>query len=82
MLPTKPWDQIIPSSPLEVGITIVSHFTLARAGASRPPHMKFLTMPLIWEHILGLGFQDAAMYPSGVPLGDLEECVASPKVFA
>ncbi len=53
---------IIPSPPLEVGIAIVSHFTLACAGASRPPHMKFLTMPLIWEHILGLGFQDAAMY--------------------
>jgi len=53
---------IIPSPPLEVGITIVSHFTLARAGASRPPQMKFLTIPLIWEHILGLGFQDAAKY--------------------
>jgi hypothetical protein len=24
--------------------------------------MKFLTTPLTWEHILGLGFQDAAMY--------------------
>jgi hypothetical protein len=24
--------------------------------------MKFLTIPLIWAHILGSGFQDAAKY--------------------
>ncbi len=53
---------MIPSLPWVIGITMVLHFTFARVGASLLPQMKFLTTPLTWEHILGLGFQDAAMY--------------------
>jgi hypothetical protein len=40
----------------------VSHLTLACASASLPPQMKFLTTPLTWAHIRGMGFQHAARY--------------------
>jgi hypothetical protein len=53
-----------PSPPGAIGSANVSHLTLARAGASLPPHMKFLMTPLTWPHILGFGFQHAARYQS------------------
>jgi hypothetical protein len=39
-----------------------SHLTLARVLEAFPPQMKFRTTPLIWLHILGLGFQQVARY--------------------
>jgi hypothetical protein len=45
-----------------VGSASESHLTLARAGASLPPQIKFLTTLWTWQHILGLGFQHAARY--------------------
>ncbi len=53
---------MIPRPPWVVGSVNVSHFTLARVGASLPPQMKFLTTPLICVVIRGLGFQHATMY--------------------
>ncbi len=53
---------MIPSPPCEVGRTRVSHLTLALALVAFPLQIKFLTTPQTWQHILGFGFQDAAMY--------------------
>ncbi len=53
---------MIPSPPWVVGSVSVSHLTLARAGASLPPHMKFLITPLICVVIRGLGFQHVTIY--------------------
>lgn len=53
---------VIPRPPWAAGNVSVSHFTLARAGASLPPQMKFLMTPLICVIIRGLGFQHAAKY--------------------
>ncbi len=39
-----------------------SHLTFAWVLNALPPQMKFPTTPLIWLDILGLGFQQAAMY--------------------
>jgi len=41
------WDlgSVTPSPPRVVGRANVSHLTLARVGASLPPHMKFLMTP-------------------------------------
>lgn len=53
---------MIPKLPHERGSIRESHFTFARVLDILPPQMKFRTTPLIWLHILGLGFQQAAMY--------------------
>jgi len=47
---------MIPSPPLVVGRTRVSHFTFALALVAFPPHMKFLTTLRTWLHILGFRF--------------------------
>ncbi len=53
---------MIPTPPLDKGNVRESHLTLARVLEAFPPQMKFRTTPLIWLHILGLGFQQAARY--------------------
>ncbi len=53
---------IIPRPPWEVGRTRVSHLTFALALVAFPLHIKFLTTPRTWLHILGFGFQDVARY--------------------
>ncbi len=53
---------MIPRSPSNRGSVRESHLTFAQVLDALLPQMKFLTTPLIWLHILGLGFQQAAMY--------------------
>jgi len=53
---------IIPRPPWEVGRTNVSHLTFALALVAFPLHIKFITTPRTWLHILGYRFQDAAKY--------------------
>ncbi len=53
---------MIPRPPWTAGSVSVSHFTLACAGASLPPQMKFLMTLLIYAIIRRLGFQHAAKY--------------------
>ncbi len=55
-------ESIIPRPPWEVGRTSISHLTFALALVVFPLHIKFLTTPHTWLHILGFGFQDAARY--------------------
>ncbi len=47
---------------LDKGSVRKSHLTLACVLEVFPPQMKFCTSPLIWLHILQLGFQQAAKY--------------------
>jgi hypothetical protein len=51
------WGSMILRPPLDKGSVRKSHLTLARVLEAFPPQMKFRTTPLIWLHILGLGFQ-------------------------
>ncbi len=53
---------MIPKSLLNKGSVRESHLALARVLETFPPQMKFCTTPLMWLHILGLGFQQAAKY--------------------
>ncbi len=53
---------MIPRPLLDKGSVRKSHLTLARVLEAFPPQMKFHTTFLIWLHILGLGFQQAARY--------------------
>ncbi len=53
---------MIPRPLLEKGSVKESHFTFARILIAFPPQMKFCITPLILLHIVGLGFQQAAMY--------------------
>jgi hypothetical protein len=53
---------MIPRPPLDKGSVKESHLTLARVLETFPPQMKFHTTPLIWLHILRLGFQQAVRY--------------------
>jgi hypothetical protein len=53
---------MIPSPPLDKGSVRESHLTLAHVLEAFSPQMKFRTTPLIWLHILGLGFQHATRY--------------------
>jgi hypothetical protein len=48
---------MIPRPLLDKGSVRESHLTLAYVLETLPPQMKFRTTPLIWLHILGLGFQ-------------------------
>ncbi len=47
---------MIPRLSLDKGNARESHLTLARVLEAFAPQMKFHTTPLIWLHILGLGF--------------------------
>jgi hypothetical protein len=53
---------MIPRPPLDKGSVRESHLTLAHVLEAFPPQMKFHTTPLIWLHILELGFQHATKY--------------------
>jgi hypothetical protein len=53
---------MIPRPSLEEENVRQSHFTFVQVLITFPPQMKFHMTPLIWLHILGLRFQQAAMY--------------------
>jgi hypothetical protein len=51
---------MIPRPPHEKGSVKESHLTFARVLDVFPPQMKLHITPIIWLHILGLGFQQVA----------------------
>jgi len=53
---------MIPRPPHEKGSVKESHLTFARVLDVFPPQMKLHITPVIWLHILGLGFQQVAKY--------------------